>query len=435
MSTTHFTIKTHTVPCSHIRQYPRATLSGREEPLSLAVKQYIPLSDPTPQDGAITILAAHANGFPKELYEPLWDALYVRLRSQGQSIRAIWIADVAWQGYSSELNEGKLGNDPYWTDHARDLFLLVNRFGDEFVRPVVGIGHSMGGHNLVNLALMHPRLFHSLVLLDPVIARVPGAGNWLPARASAVRRDIWPSRQAAREAFSRSKFYQSWHPGVLERWVEHGLRDLPTGLYPDVEAVEVRGRIAGQTPVTLRTSKHNEVFSFLRPNFVRDGVQDPGRRPDRRTHPDVDTALEPPASPFYRAEPGETFHRLQFVRPSVLYVFGEKSEVSTKLLRADKMAVTGTGVGGNGGAKTGGTKEVAVDAGHLVAMEKVDECADHAADWIGKEVGRWKREEEQWQKEISETKPEERYTISEEFKGVISGDWLNKALAGEKAKL
>jgi hypothetical protein len=33
--------------------------------LHLAVKQYIPLDNPNPQPGDVTILAAHANGFPK----------------------------------------------------------------------------------------------------------------------------------------------------------------------------------------------------------------------------------------------------------------------------------------------------------------------------------------------------------------------------------
>lgn len=47
----------------------------------------------------------------KELYEPLWDDIYEKLRSQNQRIRAIWIADVAQQGQSGILNESILGND------------------------------------------------------------------------------------------------------------------------------------------------------------------------------------------------------------------------------------------------------------------------------------------------------------------------------------
>lgn len=75
-----FRIVEHIVPTQHIREYPGATANDQEEPLHLAVKQYIPLDNHNPQPGDITILGAHANGFPKvcdarcrgpELPEPL----------------------------------------------------------------------------------------------------------------------------------------------------------------------------------------------------------------------------------------------------------------------------------------------------------------------------------------------------------------------------
>ena len=47
----------------------------------------------------------------QELYEPMWEELYQRLKTLGIPIRSIWIADQAHQGISSVLNEGKLGND------------------------------------------------------------------------------------------------------------------------------------------------------------------------------------------------------------------------------------------------------------------------------------------------------------------------------------
>jgi hypothetical protein len=60
-----FRIVEHIVPTQHIREYPGATANDQEEPLHLAVKQYIPLDNHNPQPGDITILGAHANGFPK----------------------------------------------------------------------------------------------------------------------------------------------------------------------------------------------------------------------------------------------------------------------------------------------------------------------------------------------------------------------------------
>ncbi|KAI2890187.1 hypothetical protein CBS11852_6469 [Aspergillus niger] len=107
-----FRVVEHIVECQHIREYPAATANGQEDVLNLVVKQYIPLDNPNPQPGDVTILAAHANGFPKELYEPLWEELYARSKANGFRIRSIWMADVAHQGESSVVNEDLLGNDP-----------------------------------------------------------------------------------------------------------------------------------------------------------------------------------------------------------------------------------------------------------------------------------------------------------------------------------
>jgi len=65
MAPQYFRVKEHTVQCCHIREYPRATIDANDEPLFLAVKQYIPLDNPIPKNGDVTIIGAHANGFPK----------------------------------------------------------------------------------------------------------------------------------------------------------------------------------------------------------------------------------------------------------------------------------------------------------------------------------------------------------------------------------
>jgi hypothetical protein len=65
MSSDSFSITRHKVPCQHIREYPKATAREQEDTLYLEVKQYIPLNNPSPQLGDVTIIAAHANGFPK----------------------------------------------------------------------------------------------------------------------------------------------------------------------------------------------------------------------------------------------------------------------------------------------------------------------------------------------------------------------------------
>ena len=112
MSSALFNTKTHYVDSSHVRQYPHTLANEQEDVLKIAIKQYTPLSNLSPQPGDVSIIAAHANGVGKELYEPLWDEL-LRLSVQADSfrIRNVWMADVAWQGESGVLNEQKLGND------------------------------------------------------------------------------------------------------------------------------------------------------------------------------------------------------------------------------------------------------------------------------------------------------------------------------------
>lgn len=64
MSTAVFTTQEHTLPSSHIREYPRATIDGQDEALHLAIKQYTPRERFTSRQ-EVTVIGAHANGFPK----------------------------------------------------------------------------------------------------------------------------------------------------------------------------------------------------------------------------------------------------------------------------------------------------------------------------------------------------------------------------------
>ncbi|KAF7716952.1 Alpha/beta hydrolase fold-1 domain-containing protein [Penicillium ucsense] len=421
MPSSPFRIVEHRVPCQHIREYPGATADEQEEPLHLAVKQYIPIDNPNPQPGDVTILGAHANGFPKELYEPLWEEIHARSKASGLRIRSIWMADVAHQGESSVINENSLGNDPSWFDHPRDLLHLINVKRAEMPRPIVGIGHSMGGAHLAQLSLMHPRLLHTLVLLDPVIQRqttqldAEGMAEQVrriakTTQLSTYRRDMWPSRKAAAEGFKRSPFYQAWDPRVLDRWIKYGLRDLPTAVHPlDPNAVVDKQN----PPVTLRTTLHQEVFTFSRPNYAnRPGS---GKPVNRVTHPDLD-AEHPDTYPFYRPEPARIFSQLPYLRPSVLYVFGGKSDMCPPEMMADKLANTGTAIGGSGGVAKGRVRDVLLeDYGHLLAQEAVNECAEAAVSWLTPELRRWRDEEESFRSAWSRKSKVEKLTVDKQW--------------------
>jgi hypothetical protein len=125
--------------------------------------------------------------------------------------------------------------------------------------------------------------------------------------------------------------------------------------------------------------------------------------------------------PFYRPEPPNTLARLSELRPSVLYIFGETSPMSTPDARKIKMSTTGTGLGGSGGAKEGRVKEVVLKGiGHLVAMEASDQCADAAAPWFGQEIQRFHAEMRSY---LEWTKKSliEKSTVSQEWQKRVGG--------------
>jgi pimeloyl-ACP methyl ester carboxylesterase len=429
-----FHIKEHSIPTQHVREYARATANSQEDIIHMAIKQYIPKDNPSPQPGDITIIGTHANGFPKELYEPLWADLYHASKAHGFRIRGIWIADVANQGYSGQFNELTLGDDPSWTDHSRDLLHMTNVFRSEMPRPLIGVGHSFGANILTALSLLHPRLFTTLVLFDATIIKFgfqPVGPGITPAKGSAFRRELWPSAQEAAESFRRSPFYRSWDPRVLDAFIAHGIRPTPTALFPNEDA----------GTVTLATSKHQELFTFFRPLWP---YTEPGGMPNLLKVPDFDPEYHDDFNtsapfPFYRPEGPGILRRLPEVRPSVLFVAGEASDLSTPDKRKVRLETCGTGPGGSGGAKAGRVAEVLMkDMGHLFPMEVPGQCAEIAAVWIEKEMKRWwaeEREYEAWTKGSFR----EKTTMSEEFLDRVGRPPARKKKAsggdGEKPKL
>jgi len=387
-----FRIIEHTLRCQHTRDRPAGAERGRENDLKLHVKQYIPhdISDPSPGD--VTIIGAQANAFPKEVYEPFWEDLYAALRSRGRGVRGIWIADVVTQGQSGVINETLLGPDASWYDHGRDLLFLINQFQDEMPKPIFGVGHSMGASHLVHLALLHPRLLDGVVLIEAIIQN-DLAPHRTFARLSTTRRDLWPSRQDAAEKFRASKYYRSWDPRMLEKFIEYGLRDLPTEQYPFLPA---RCKPDDPPPVTLTTTVAQEVYLYIGAYYPDDRLlQDENFL--QEIHPE-DQDGEVMARPA-----GQQMHRrLPELKPSVLYVFGAKSDASPLEYREDKLARTGTGVGGSGGKEAGKVRGVVLECGHLAVMEMPGECARASAGFIADEVGKWevreRKHDEVWKR-------------------------------------
>ncbi len=222
----------------------------------------------------------------------------------------------------------------------------------------------------MNLALVHPRLFQSLILIEPIISKVaptplvPGSPSLV--LMSTYRRDRWSSREEAARSFR--KLYKSWDQRVFDLWMLHGLRDL-----------------APPSQVTLTTTKLQEVSSYLRPMFGR-------------TLPHLDEDVLG-TLPFYRAEMVRAFKNLPHVRPKTLFIFGKQSPYSLPELRREKLSVTGVGAGGSKEK----ADEVVLEGGHFLPMENVSACAAAIAARLGTASAEWRADDEtfraQWAKQ------------------------------------
>ncbi|PQE24050.1 toxin biosynthesis protein [Rutstroemia sp. NJR-2017a BVV2] len=231
---------------------------------------------------------------------------------------------------------------------------------------------------------MHPRLFTSLILMEPIIQSSPPPGMNV-AHPSSYRPDLWPSYSAASVAFKKNKFFAGLDSRVLENYLKYGIRRVPTALYPVSETVK-------EGSYTLTTTRHQEVWSFLRPNFEGSDPETSMNRVDRLLFPDINSAQR--GLLFYRPEVAIAQEYLIYLRPSVLFIFGAKSYLSAPERQDEKMERTGSGLGGSGGAKAGEVEKYVFESlGHMVPLENVKACASVIGEWMGKKMVQFRADE------------------------------------------
>ena len=322
--------------------------------------------------------------------------------------------------------------------HSRRLH-MINTFRSEMRRPIVGIGHSMGGNHILQLALLHPRLFSTIVCLEPIVNRPSSAMNFAAAYWFTNRRDIWPTRKEAASDSRKSPIFKGWDARCFDLWIEYGLRSLPTLLYPEAPPHVVRRASANdnETPVTLTTTKHHEVRSFARPCFHPPGQPLESFNPQRSTHADI-TGVEHRQMdcPFYRPEATYVFSQLSHVRPSCLYLYGSKSTFTSASQqgRADKLRVTGVGLSGSGGVEAGKVDEAVLEgAGHLLPFEMPEQVSHHISSWIDARIEEWRCEDRTEQESWKQVGIKEKAMVDEEWK-FWAKYYHEKKNGGERAK-
>jgi pimeloyl-ACP methyl ester carboxylesterase len=163
------------------------------------------------------LLLIHATGF----HARCWDQVVARLGH-----RRVIAVDQRGHGRSDKVDAIR------WQDFGRDVAEVVRRLD---LRNVVGVGHSAGGHALVEAAALEPARFRRLVLIDPTIlapehyaalasaadgARIPVAGNAHPA---AKRRRHFTSIDEMIERLRQRPSFASFTPAALRDYCTWGL--------------------------------------------------------------------------------------------------------------------------------------------------------------------------------------------------------------------
>ncbi|QTD56813.1 alpha/beta fold hydrolase [Parasphingorhabdus cellanae] len=167
-----------------------------------------------------TILMVHATGF----HARCWDKTIAAL-PPGYRIIAV---DQCGHGRSAKPDS--LGD---WRLMAREVGRLVEGLN---LNQMIGVGHSMGAHVLVQIADVMPDRLERLVLVDPTITE-PDAYQNPPPPADidpnqnpvSRRRNDWVSPEAMFDAFKDRHPFSLWQTDVLIDYCQYGLLPADDG--------------------------------------------------------------------------------------------------------------------------------------------------------------------------------------------------------------
>lgn len=170
---------------------------------------------------------AHANGFPSECYQSLFDAL--RLES-------IEISYIPIIGHDQAFPI--CDNWSYLVDEVIHSVLKQSR-----QQPIVGVGHSLGGVLTLLAAAKQPELFSHVIVLDtPVfgfsksmmirLIKALGLIHWVtPSRKSGKRKSVWGNLEEAKSYLLTKSLYQSFDPICLDDYLKYALNQREDGQY------------------------------------------------------------------------------------------------------------------------------------------------------------------------------------------------------------
>ncbi|CDO69450.1 hypothetical protein BN946_scf184817.g10 [Trametes cinnabarina] len=216
----------------------------------------------------LSLVLLHAIASHKESWLPTVEHLFElqeTIPTNAFTIVEAWSMDKPNHGHAAVANQHRLIEDPRVIS-GRQVGRAVQAFLKSGLiaagSTVVAIGHSAGACIMVQATddcAVTELPFSSLIMVDPPmmtpeILQKALAEGWPLLRAMEIaknRKDVWPSRSAAKEWFAKRFPWRRWDPRVLDLYVEHALCDLPTASYPDLKE-----------GVTLSISRAQEINGY-----------------------------------------------------------------------------------------------------------------------------------------------------------------------------
>ena len=209
-----------------------------------------------------TILMLHATGF----HARCWDGV---IRALGTDTHVIAVDQ---RGHGRSSKQG-----PYnWSEFGADAAAFVDALELE---NIVGVGHSMGGHSIVQAAGRHPGRFRALLLVDPVILDPAWYSAPAPFRCAedhpvARRRNRWSSPEDMYERFKHRQPFSLWVPEVLMDYCRFGVvregDSFVLGCPPEVEASIYLGSAGQDIRPTIAALGHPVVVLRAKPRNASD---------------------------------------------------------------------------------------------------------------------------------------------------------------------
>ncbi|MBA2652477.1 MAG: alpha/beta hydrolase [Tatlockia sp.] len=166
---------------------------------------------------------AHGNGFPALCYSQLLEALHARY-------------DYCYID--------KIGHNPKFPVTENWHFLvdeIIDSVRTQATKPVIAIGHSLGGVLSLLAAIEHPSLFKAVIMLDSpllgpfksTVVRLAKSFGFIdkitPASRTRGRREVWQNREQLLLYLKTRKLFKSFSDECLQDYIDYGMKKTKNG--------------------------------------------------------------------------------------------------------------------------------------------------------------------------------------------------------------